>query len=232
MAARRAAERKPGEGVPGGSSASAATYLASWLSRYPFPQGWVDEAANAACRASEAHWLATVPGDGRPKKEQLVRLVRWKFGWPAARRKPMAGVQDDWRRTRSRIASALRVAAARPDDDETPMEMLCDVKGFGVPMGSAVLAAWFPERFPVVDSRGLRTLRNVRRSWLPTTQRDLPAGSFVYIEHWEPYLGACRALLAQCRASGVPAPGQDEWSLRAVDQALWAANGASGPWTG
>jgi hypothetical protein len=80
------------------------------------------------------------------------------------------------------------------------MELVDRIPGFGLPMASAVLMAWFPDRFTFADGRALRTFEqdsNFPGSHVTFQKRD-----------WEPYLVRCRELLAECRASDVSTPGQ------------------------
>jgi len=95
------------------------------------------------------------------------------------------------------------------------------VKGFGVPMASVFLALYLPDRFTIAGSRVLETLRAWRG--YPAEARSFTTAG------WVRYLAECRAILAECQASGVVPRFEGEWTLRGVDQALWAANGAPGP---
>jgi hypothetical protein len=154
----------------------------------------------------------------------MERLVEWKFGrWPAARRQPLAAVTGDRHRATAKVVkNAIADARDYPDDDTRAMNAIrWSVEGFGVPMASVFLALYFPDRFTIADSRALGTLR----AW-----RGYPAGARSFTtDGWVCYLAECRAILTECRASGVVPRFEGEWTLRGVDQALWAANGAPGP---
>jgi hypothetical protein len=199
-------------------------YLASWLNRYPSDRDWVDDDANFACRRSEAEWLCSLRLKPGLTQDDMKRLVEWKFGrWPAARRQPLAAVTGDrYRATAKVVKNAIADARDHPDDDTRAMNAIrWSVEGFGVPMASVFLALYFPDRFTIADSRALGTLR----AW-----RGYPAGVRGFTtDGWVRYLAECRAILTECRASGVVPRFEGEWTLRGVDQALWAANGASGP---
>jgi len=195
-------------------------YLASWLNRYPFDQGWADDDANFACRRSEAAWLLSLrPKRGLAAQDDMEQLVRWKFEWRAAQILPLAAVTgDQYRHTAEVVKNAITYAADHSDDDASAMNAICSIKGFGVPMASVFLALCFPDRFTIADSRARRTLRE---------RCGYPAGPQSFTrDDWPPYLAACRKILDECRASGVLPRLEGEWTLRSVDQALWAANGA------
>jgi len=199
-------------------------YLASWLNRYPSDQDWVDDDANFACRQSEAKWLGSLRRKTGLTQCDMEQLVKWKFGrWPAARRRPLAAVMGDRHNATAEVVrEAIADAGNHPDDDVGAMNTIrWSVKGFGVPMASVFLALYFPDRFTIADSRALGTLR----AW-----RGYPAGARGFTtDGWVRYLAECRAILTECRASGVAPRFEGEWTLRGVDQALWAANGAPGP---
>jgi hypothetical protein len=198
-------------------------YLASWLSRYPSDWDWVDDDANFACRQSEAEWLAALRRKAGLTQGDMEQLVRWKFRWPAARLRPLAAVTDDRRSaTADTVREAIAHARDHPDDDTDAMNSIrWSVKGFGVPMASVFLTLYFPDRFTIADSRALATLR----AW-----RGYPAGAASFTtDGWVRYLAECRLILAECRASGIVPPFEGEWTLRGVDQALWAAAGARAP---
>ena len=196
-------------------------YLASWLNRYPTDRDWVDDDANFACRRSEAEWLSSLRLKPKLTQDDMEQLVKWKFGrWPAARLRPLAAVTGDRHSaTAEVVTNAIADARDHPDDDAVAMNAIrWSVKGFGVPMASVFLALYFPDRFTIADSRALGTLR----AW-----RGYPAGAGSFTtDSWVRYLAECRAILAECQASGVVPPFEGEWTLRGVDQALWAANGA------
>lgn len=199
-------------------------YLASWLNRYPSDRDWVDDDANFACRRSEAEWLCSLRLKPGLTGDDMERLVEWKFGrWPAARRQPLAAVTGDRHRATAEVVkNAIADARDHPDDDTRAMNAIrWSVEGFGVPMASVFLALYFPDRFTIADSRALGTLR----AW-----RGYPAGARSFTtDVWVRYLAECRAILTECRVSGVVPRFEGEWTLRGVDQALWAAKGAPGP---
>jgi len=219
----RAGRRSP---IPAAESSLGAVsfpeYLASWLNRYPTDRDWVDDDANFACRRSEAEWLCSLRMKPRLTQDDMERLVGWKFRWRAAQQRPLDAVTGDRHRATAEVVKqAIADAGDHPDDDTGAMNAIRSVKGFGLPMASVFLALYFPARFTIADSRALRTLR-ARRGYLAGTR------SFIQGD-WVPYLAECRKILAECQTSGVVPPFEGEWTLRGVDQALWAANGAPAP---
>lgn len=166
--------------------------------------------------------MAVQPSD-RPRLSQddMERLVRWKFKWRAAQMRPLDAVTGGRHcATAEVVKNAIADARDHPDDDVGAMNAICSsVGGFGLPMASVFLALYFPGRFTIADSRTLQTLR---------ARRGYPAGTRGFtLGDWLPYLAECRAILTECQASGVVPPFEGAWTLRGVDQALWAANGAS-----
>jgi hypothetical protein len=218
----REAGNDPGLGSSVGA-VSFPEYLASWLNRYPSDRGWVDDDANFACRRSEAAWLRGLRLKPGLTQDDMEQLVRWKFRWRAAQMRPLDAVRGDRCRATAEVAkNAIADARDHLDDDAGAMNAIrWSVKGFGVPMASVFLALYFPDRFTIADSRALETLR---------ARRGYPAGARGFTtDGWVRYLAECRAILTECRASGVVPRFEGEWTLRGVDQALWAANGAPGP---
>lgn len=198
-------------------------YLASWLNRYPSDRAWVDDDANFACRRSEAEWLGRLRMKPELTQGDMKRLVEWKFRWRAAQLRPLAAVSDDRHSATAEVVKkAIAEGGDHPYDDTGTMNTIRSaVKGFGLPMASVFLSLYFPDRFTIADRRALRTLR----AW-----HGYPPGMPGFtLGDWVPYLAECRKVLAECRASGVVPAFEGEWTLRSVDQALWAANGAREP---
>lgn len=198
-------------------------YLASWLNCYPSDRAWVDAHANFALRQSEAAWLGRLRAKPELSQDDMEQLVTWKFGSHAARAQPLTAVRGDrYGATARVIAEAIAEARNRPDDDTSAVNMVVSsVSGFGFPMTSVFLALYFPYRFTIADRWALKTLRVKGR---------YPEGSAGFTRaDWAPYVAKCQDILAECRASGVVPVFEGEWTLRCVDQALWAAKGAAEP---
>lgn len=95
---------------------------------------------------------------------------------------------------------AYLTAAAFDAPDTIGYRLLTLLSGVGVPMASALLTVWDPDRYTVIDYRALATLR--QEAELGATDPDYPT-----------YLRICRDLAARCGCD-----------LRTLDRALWAAN--------
>ena len=94
------------------------------------------------------------------------------------------------------VRAATRRALTDPDEGRR-MHALLSLAGVGVPTASTLLYFAFPALYPILDVRALESLGVKPRSAYP-------------VSFWLGYLGACRALAAQC---GV--------SMRTLDKALW-----------
>lgn len=194
-------------------------WVEAWQERYP--RRTASQPANEQARTREALRLSRFSYMTVLSQPDADELVRWKFDTYRARRaKALKGIDDEhWHHAERRIAEALQVAHACPGLDRPPLLLLSDtttgVGGWGVAMGSAVLAACFPHRFSVGDAKALASVQALNTNgYLPI---EVPPGKDFAFRHWEPYLGACRWLSGTCKKS-----------LREVDQALWAAAGNLG----
>jgi hypothetical protein len=190
-------------------------YVASWLDRYPTDQPWVDDDANFALRQSESRWLDHLRARPDLAEDDIKVLLTWKFRRGAFQSRAVGAVTAE---SAKQVSHAIAYASDHAGDDRRPMDLICRVPGFGVATASVFLALRFPGRFVIADSRALRTLRN-RRGFArgPST--------FVTANDWVPYLEECRKILAECRESQMVPSFEREWTMRCVDQALYAANG-------
>lgn len=121
--------------------------------------------------------------------ENLLHIVRWK----AERSKGRVASN-----LKQEVEEALRVVALSKSD-RVRSAVLVGLRGVQVPMASAILTAFDPKRFTVIDFRALESLGTKQPS--PT------------IEYYLRYLDFCRA---KANEIGV--------SLRDFDQALWQAS--------
>lgn len=194
-------------------------YIAAWIDRYPKPKA--SSASNAAARDAEAQKLGRFAGMTRLARPDAEELVEWKFQGDARRKaRALNGVNSTiWHEAERRISAALQIAWSCSNLDLAPLMVIADsetgVGGWGPAMGSAALATIFPARFTVGDAYGLASLRALHQAGV--ISQVLPGGRTFTLTHWEPYLDACRWIAGTCRRS-----------LREIDQALWAANGAAG----
>jgi hypothetical protein len=155
-------------------------------------------------------WAATYPAESdeqferlagklAPTYEDVRAVIRWKskrsLGYFA-------------RNHREAVESVVQRALASSDDLEA-LQLLTGLHGVKERVASAILAAFRPDRFTVMDTRAWRSL--VRHGFLT----DLEGES--WRARWVPYLSTCREISAR-----------NELHLRAVDRALFRAAGTSG----
>jgi hypothetical protein len=182
-------------------------FIRQWRRRYPYPVDWVDNRANKQCRRSEAVWLAQFEGAMTLKRRQVLSLIFWKLGGNAQlMEQALDGIEGPaaWGHARRQIKKALGTSNATAAFDCLLGES-GGVPGWGPAMSSLVLAVCRPDTYAAADDRGLRTM-NALGLYSPQAN-----GEFVRSDWW-PYLKNCREMAKVCGLS-----------LRAVDQALWAA---------
>lgn len=166
---------------------------------------WV-RAWAAAYPAVDDEVLAPLAGRDHFDRDAMETVVVWKFQSMAHRR-----------------ANARRGLAKEPDgriEDITGRALSCNddlgallivdvLQGVGPALGSAVLTAADPERYTVMDTRAIQSVRAL----------GLPGARFDNADHreWLDYLTTCRSLRDTTGES-----------LRAVDRALFSAEGAMG----
>ena len=89
--------------------------------------------------------------------------------------------------------------------------------GVGVPVASALLTLFDPNKFTVIDVRVIRTLWNAGEL---ASYTEAKRPQRWWEQHYGLYVEACHSVRDRCRALGAV-----EIDLRTVDRALWAANG-------
>jgi hypothetical protein len=176
--------------------------LRTWCSLYPDPRAPAEQ--NATARANEDRRLGLFAGLDALGRDQVVKLIEWKFQSMAHRKTlAMRGISPERWDGQDGAAELIRKALAATDD-YVALATVCGIYRFGPAMSSVVLAACRPSRFTVADTRALEALRGLGR---------MPAGPRVFrLRDWLPYLDACRALSHLC-----------DMTLREVDRALWVA---------
>jgi hypothetical protein len=180
-------------------------FVSVWLDRYPDPDA--NSSDNRSARASEEKRLNRFIGMASLSQADARELVGWKFNSMAHRRaNALKGVDDvHWPHANERIRAALAA-----EGDLLPLTAMASVRdgvwGWGPAMSSMILAVCFPKRFTIADTKALSTVRAL--------DFPVPTGGTFGINHWEPYLAACRQIAEEC-----------DRTLREVDQALWAADG-------
>jgi hypothetical protein len=121
--------------------------------------------------------------EGNYALENLMPIVEWKSQRPKgliSRNKPLD------------VADAL-ATLAHCKRDRTKVSSLIGLRGVQVPMASAILTVFDPERYTIIDVRALQTL-GIRQPYLS-------------VDHYLEYLAFCRA-------------GASEVTLRDFDRAL------------
>lgn len=106
------------------------------------------------------------------------------------------------------IRDALNTALSANSTEETAVEKLTSLKGVGVPVASAILAAIYPEKYTVIDFRTLESLGH----------------ELVSVKFYVRYLQFCKSMAATLLErellkvqTDYPGP----TALRALDRALW-----------
>lgn len=165
---------------------------------------WVHSWANVYPPADDEP-LAAFSGWDSFDREAMDVVVAWKFNNMAHRRanarRGLAKEPDE------RIEDLTRRAFACNDD--LGALLIVDVlRGVGPALGSSILMASDPERYTVIDTRSLKSIRALELlgpGWTDASEHD-----------WLDYLRACRQL---SQTTGEP--------LRRVDQALFSAEGGT-----
>ena len=125
-------------------------------------------------------------------RDDFMAIGRWK----AARVTPLLASNTD-----EMLRDVTSTAFAAPEPIRH--RILTLLTGVRAPMASALLTAWCPDLYTVIDVRAVKSL--VAEGELEKT-KGLPA--------YMSYLTACRELAAHCHCD-----------LRTLDRALWQANG-------
>jgi hypothetical protein len=112
--------------------------------------------------------------------------------WKTPRSQPLVAANADFE-----VENATRPALAAAADERERMESLLQLRGVGVPTGSALLHFAYPEAYPILDVRALESL-------------GVKGRSTYSVAFWLRYLDSCRSLAAR---HGV--------SVRTLDKALW-----------
>jgi hypothetical protein len=151
-------------------------------------------------------WAALYPSehaairDLANKEQPTVRDVEAVVRWKSSRSIGYFGRNDP-----TSIRVAVREALGE-DDPDAALSALIPLTGVRERVASAILAAFRPDKFTVMDIRAWRSLR--AQGLLKETD-DLS-----WKQTWRPYLAECTGQTAKL---GV--------SLRTLDRALWAADG-------
>jgi thermostable 8-oxoguanine DNA glycosylase len=100
----------------------------------------------------------------------------------------------------------LMKEVSQADSPVDKVEILCNVKGIGIPIASAILSVCYPTRFTALDYRAWKTLEQASVEGIP---EHPPQDAQSYLQYCE----ACRRFADRMGLS-----------LRDLDRALWAKN--------
>lgn len=165
-------------------------WVSHWSGKYPDPTG-------------EDAMLADFRGAEHFTRNQVEQLIDWKFKTDSRRRQRthnLLAIESN-----ERIEEVTRRAFSSNSDYEALIS--CQrLKGLGPATASVLLMAQAPDKYTVIDSRALTSMRALGR--FSGNNR------FAETEDWGPYLTECRSI--------VDLTG---FALRQVDRAMYAANG-------
>jgi hypothetical protein len=153
-----------------------ASAIEGLASRYSYQDDRNALAAGAAARRR-----------GHFERGEFLTVCSWKTG----RSRSRVETNDD-----AAVEQATRAALLTSDEGKR-MDALLTLNGVGIPTGSALLFAAYPDRYSILDVRALESLGQRGRTAYP-------------ISYWCSYLAACRKLAKEHSAS-----------LRTLDKALW-----------
>lgn len=161
------------------------SFIRKWAGLYTSTQSSAEQDAEAALFDGVG---PAVRKRGYYKEDEFLQVVRWKN----SRGKGYAARNDA-----EAIKEITRTALEAPQRFQ--LDYLDLLKGVGVPVASALLTVWSPDRYTVLDWRAVEVLR---------AGGALPAGAGLP-GYWD-YLEVCMDLA-----------GRLDVSLRQLDRALW-----------
>ncbi|MCX7852729.1 MAG: hypothetical protein RMN24_01995 [Anaerolineae bacterium] len=129
--------------------------------------------------------------------EEFDEILRWKLRGQYRR-------QEERRKANTeeviRTVTGAALSITHPDEDyetELRLDLLCCIRGVGVPVASAILALVFPEKYAVIDFRGWRQVFGEERTTFS-------------ISDYKRYLREIKCLAAELG-----------WLVQEVDLAIW-----------
>jgi hypothetical protein len=129
---------------------------------------------------------------GHMTRNDLLVVAKWK--WRGGRTRQLCE-----RNTDAEVQEISEISFAA-NSERLKIGALLALNGVQWPMASVILHFAFPDRYPILDVRVMRSA----------------SGSTIYnFERWQRYVGLCRAHAERC---GV--------TLRTLDKALWARDKA------
>ena len=128
---------------------------------------------------------------------EFEEILKWKLGQQFGRQRHIRNKNTD------NIISAvtgLALSITHPDEDyelELRLNILCALRGVGVPIASAVLALIFPDKYAVIDFRSWRQVFDENKNLFS-------------VADYKKYLLVIRRLA-----------GELGWTAQEVDHAIW-----------
>jgi hypothetical protein len=171
-------------------------FVTRWSKRY------LDDDSVAIAKENKllTHVGYAVRQRGWYTKPELIQVGEWKARGRIRSRLSQNSASD--------VKKITRTALAAPE--ESQHLILDTLHGVAVPMASALLMVWDPERHTVLDVRAFAALERLRRRGL--LEEEVPEREGQY-PPYPAYLQCCRAI---AKRLGV--------SLRDLDRALWKWN--------
>ena len=136
--------------------------------------------------------------------EEFDKILHWKL-------RGQYGRQQERRRANTeeviRTVTGAALSIIHPDEDyetELRLNILCSIRGVGVPVASAILALVFPEKYAVIDFRGWRQIFDEERTTFS-------------IPDYKRYLREIKRLAVELG-----------WPVQEVDLAIWEYDRVNG----
>ncbi|MCD6290720.1 MAG: hypothetical protein J7M34_09485 [Anaerolineae bacterium] len=129
---------------------------------------------------------------------EFDEILRWKLGGQYGRQQARRAANTE---EVIRAVTGVALTITHRDEDyelELRVNLLCALRGVGIPVASAVLALVYPERYAVIDFRGWRQVFGEEKAGYS-------------IADYKRYLKEVRRLADQLR-----------WCPQEVDLAIWA----------
>ncbi|MGH7244744.1 MAG: hypothetical protein ACREJD_15125 [Phycisphaerales bacterium] len=149
----------------------------------------LDDMASAAAHSARAR--------GHLALNEFLAIATWKLA--------SSGSTAFEQATEREVVEHSRAAFAAHQDDLTALHHLDQIRGIGFRAATAIMHITFPEHYPMLDQRAMRSLG------LSQTQVDsLIADDANLRTYWPEYAQACRTLAKTL-----------DVTLRQLDRALW-----------
>jgi hypothetical protein len=129
--------------------------------------------------------------------KEFEEILEWKLGQQIGRQRDLRAANTE---EIIRAVTGLALTIAHPDKDyqlELRTDILCALRGVGVPVASAVLALVFPEEYAVIDFRNWRQLFDEDKTVFFTPE-------------YKRYMEKIRVLANELG-----------WAVQEVDHAIW-----------